>query len=84
MVVKDAVALQNLLESAQIDDYLCDFESRYLTQGLTWDESDEGYEYWADLYRKDREWTEGDYNLISLYLIEYSGKTSSLEEDIWL
>lgn len=84
MVVKDAVALHNLLESAQIDDYLCDFESLYLTQGLTWDESDEGYEYWADLYRKDREWTLGDYNLISLYLIEYSGKTSSLEEDIWL
>jgi hypothetical protein len=84
MAVKDVTSLQKLLESAQIDDYLCDFESDYLTTGLIWDDSDEGYDYWYELWNKDREWTVDDHELISLYVSEYLEETLPLEEDIWL
>jgi hypothetical protein len=84
MAVKDVTALQKLLESAQIDDYLCDYESDYLTTGLIWDDSDEGYDYWYELWNKDREWTLDDHELISLYVSEYLEETLPLEEDIWL
>lgn len=85
MAVKDVKSLQRLLESAPIGDYLCDFESMYLIDGLIWDDSDEGYDYWYELWHKDREWTQDDYTFISLYVNEYLvSNHPDPEEDIWL